>query len=333
MNGRSILVLSLLLSLSACERMFFPDPIEDNKYGNFDLLWRTIDEKYGLFDVKDVDWQTVYDTCRPKLASIRSEVALFDLMASMLDLLRDGHTNLISGFDIGRNWNWYLSRPPNFNRELVERNYLGTGHRITGPFAHNWLRDSVGYVYYSSFSGNFSTPQLDLILYNYREAKGLILDVRDNGGGFLGNARSIAGHFSDQERVAFFEQAKSGPKANDFTGPQAVTVEPEGIQYKGNVVVLTNRSCYSATNSFAAMLQDLPQVTLMGDTTGGGGGLPIYGELPNGWTFRYSATRTFTPDGHSLEVGIPPDIAMDLDSAQLLQGKDSYIEAAIDHLQ
>ena len=116
----------------------------------------------------------------------------------------------------------------------------------------------------------------------------------------------IAGHFSDQERVAFFEQAKSGPKASDFTGPQAVTVEPEGIQYEGNVVVLTNRSCYSATNSFVAMLKGFPQVTLMGDTTkavdclfmenfpmaGPSGTLPPAPSLPTDILWRSESRRT-----------------------------------------
>lgn len=326
---QKILLVGLSLTVTACERLLFPDVIEDNKVENFDLLWKTLNAKYAYFELKEVDWQMVYDTCRPKVDELNSPVALFDLMADMLNLLQDGHTNLISGFDIGRNWNWYLHRPVNFDWNVIERHYLGDDYRITGPFYHSWLLpDSVGYVYYGSFSGDFSASQLDLIMQRFDRAKGLILDLRDNGGGSLGNALALAGRLVMADRIAFFEEAKNGAGPNDFTSAQPVYVRRQGFFYGNPVFVLTNRQCYSATNSFAAMVKGLPQVRLLGDTTGGGGGLPVYGDLPNGWTFRYSATRTFTPDGHSLELGIAPDIAVDLDSLALRSGIDSYIESA-----
>lgn len=333
MNWKQFTPIGLLLFLTACERMFIPDVIDDNKFSNFDLLWETIDSKYGLFDVKDVDWQMVYDTTRPKVDDIESPVVLFDLMADMLNLLEDGHTNLISGFDLGRSWNWYLDHAANFDYNLIERNYLGDNYRITGPFSHTWLRDSVGYIYYGSFSGNFSASQLDLLMVNYENAKGLILDLRDNGGGSLGNALALAGRFAMRQQIGFFEEAKTGPGPNDFTSAQPVYVRRQGIFYSKPVIVLTNRKCYSATNSFVAMVKGMPQVTIMGDTTGGGGGLPVYAELPNGWTFRYSATRTYTPDGYSLELGMAPDVFLTLDTVALQNGVDSFIEAAIQSVQ
>ena len=69
------------------------------------------------------------------------------------------------------------------------------------------------------------------------------------------------------------------------------------------------------------MMSFLPNVTLIGDQTGGGGGLPINNELPNGWRYRFSSTRTIDADGHNIEFGVKPDITVALDSADLANGK------------
>ncbi|MDD3011375.1 MAG: S41 family peptidase, partial [Bacteroidales bacterium] len=103
-------------------------------------------------------------------------------------------------------------------------------------------------------------------------------------------------------------------------------------QYTGNVVVLTNRSCYSATNDFVARMKVLDHVTIMGDKTGGGGGLPIYNELPNGWKYRFSATQTYDAEGVNIEGGIAPDIWVSLNPEDEANGVDSMIEAAVAYL-
>ena len=66
----------------------------------------------------------------------------------------------------------------------------------------------------------------------------------------------------------------------------------------------------------------------MGDHSGGGGGIPFHFELPNGWGFRISTTRTVDRTGYNVEPGIEPDIAVSLDAEELKKGKDSIIEAA-----
>jgi C-terminal processing protease CtpA/Prc len=77
------------------------------------------------------------------------------------------------------------------------------------------------------------------------------------------------------------------------------------------------------------MMRTIPHATLIGDDTGGGGGIPVYGELPNGWTYRFSATQTITPGGEHIEITVPVDIRVDLDSADEANGVDTIIEAAL----
>ena len=58
-------------------------------------------------------------------------------------------------------------------------------------------------------------------------------------------------------------------------------------------MLLINRHSYSATNDFVNAMRYFPNVTLVGDKTGGGSGLPFSSELPNGWGVRFSASPTW----------------------------------------
>ncbi|MDE7090859.1 MAG: peptidase S41, partial [Bacteroidales bacterium] len=82
-----------------------------------------------------------------------------------------------------------------------------------------------------------------------------------------------------------------------------------------------------------SMMQVLPDVTVMGDSTGGGGGLPFNSELPCGWTFRFSAAPMLNAAGEQIENGVAPDVFCQMDTVALRQGIDSMIEAAADYLQ
>ena len=96
---------------------------------------------------------------------------------------------------------------------------------------------------------------------------------------------------------------------------------------------MTNRRSYSATNDFVNSMRQFPNVTTMGDTTGGGSGLPFSSEIPNGWSIRFSASPMFDPDMNQLEFGIEPDVKVDMTSEDMQQGKDTIIETAIKKLK
>ena len=94
------------------------------------------------------------------------------------------------------------------------------------------------------------------------------------------------------------------------------------------VVLLTNRGCFSSANDFAFTMKALENVTLMGDTTGGGGGMPMSSELPNGWVVRFSSAPTYDSEMNDVEFGVAPDIRLDMDDDDIKAGKDTYIERA-----
>lgn len=319
--------------LSSCEKLLIEKSPADNPENNFNILWEQVDEKYSFFDFKHINWDSVYNVYHPKISDGMSEEAQFDVMANMLFELKDGHVNLKSYFDRSRNWKWYLDYPQNFDYSIIERNYLKDDYLITGPF-RNQIIDSIGYIYYGSFSNSFTEKQLDFIMNRFKNLKGIIIDVRDNGGGSESNAYQLAGRFADRKRHAFDEFYKNGPGHSDFTEGFPRYVEPKGGQSYFNrpVVVLTNRLCFSATNSFITLMRVLPNVILIGDSTGGGGGTPIDYDLPNGWTFRFSASKSITVDGINNEGGLPPDIKVDLKDEDKIKGKDTILETAIDFI-
>lgn len=321
------LYLLFILFFASCEKLLVGPGAENNPEENFEVLWNTVNEKYSYFELKRINWDSIYTVYRPKVTSETNQVDLFYTFSDMLYTLRDGHTNLFSGFDVSRNWEWYLNYPVNFNYDVIERNYLGPNHLRTGPF-QSIIIDSVGYVYYESFGLNFSESQWAFVLRNFEDYKGVIIDVRHNGGGSILNAAALAAPFVNEKTLVGYDVFKNGSGKSDFTSPIPKYINPSEFKFNKKVVVLTNRKCYSATNDFVLFMK-AAGATLLGDTTGGGGGLPIDYELPNGWSFRFSASKTLDLDNKEIELGISPDVALNIPNNAALQGRDTYIEAAI----
>ncbi len=330
---RSFFLLGIALFIASCERLLIDENPANSPQGNFESLYQTVKEKYSFFELKNINWDSVRVHYQPEITENMSDQALFDVLDSMLYDLRDGHVNLFSPFDLGRNWNWYLDYPVNFNFDVIERHYLGAGHSIAGGLRYTII-DSIGYVYYGSFSSTISTEGLNKMLADMKGTKGLIFDVRDNGGGRLNNAYALVQRLVPERKEVLRTFEKTGPGINDFGNGLSISLGPsdEG-HYEGPLVVLTNRSCYSATNTFTAILSNYAHVTLIGDQTGGGGGLPIDFELPNGWRYRFSGTISLLPNGYNIELGIPPDIKVDNDPAVNASGTDQILERALDELR
>lgn len=315
--------------LSSCEKILIAPGPENTAVRNFDLLWKLLDEKYAYFAYKDVDWKAVYDAYRPKVYDGMGEAELFAVMADMLNELRDGHVNLTSDFNRSRNWDWYLDHPQNFDKTLLERSYLGRDYQIAGPFRTTVI-DSAGYIYYESFFNNIPDEVIDRLLAKYAGLKGIIIDIRNNGGGDSDNAAILASRFAGQKTLVGYTRYKSGPGPRDFTRAYPQYLEPGGSrQFTKPVVVLTNRSVYSAANKFASFMSHLPNVTLIGDATGGGGGAPISSELANGWLVRFTATQALNANLEPAEGGVQPGIKAAMLPADAEQGKDTILETAL----
>lgn len=331
------MLLSLLFFItSACENLILEAEPENEPLEVFDYLWTQCNEKYAFFEYKGIDWDAVYDEYRPQIKPGMGQIELFNVLFAMLNELRDGHVNLFSPFNVSR-YNIDLLGPENIDFRLLRENYLGEDYFITGPFQHDFVSgDRVGYVRYASFGRSFTELDLDYVLLRYQETDGLIIDIRQNGGGSLSNSLRILNRFALEKTLVWNSYLKIGPGPDDFSDPQPAYLEPvdadKRLTYDKEVVVLVDRGTYSAASFFTLGARALPKFTIIGDNTGGGLGMPNGGQLPNGWTYRFSISQTLTPDGENFEDGIPPDERVLLSPVNRLQGKDPVLERAIERL-
>lgn len=327
----TIVVLGLFFA--GCEKVLMDEQPGDDPVTSFEYLWNTANEKYSFFEYKNINWDAIYEEYRPQISNDMTNYQLFTVLKNMLNELKDGHVNLSASFDVSR-YTFTYNAPENFNFRLLKDNYIGWDYRQTGPLVNTsfqWGEKTIGYIYYGSFSKTVQYADIDLAVQSLQHTDGIILDMRSNGGGAVNNIYTIGSRFADQKRFIYSSILKNGPGHDDFGSPAEVSMEVGGLyQYTKKVMLLTNRGCYSATSFFTLAMKAFPHVTQVGDTTGGGLGSPAGFELPNGWGYRFSVSRTFSPDGDNWENGVPPDVVVWMDPIHEAQGIDDIMEKAIE---
>ena len=333
---KTYILLFCLLAFASCERAFMEQDEPKNPVNVFEYLWNQVDQNYTFFDVKGINWDSVREVYCPKVNDDMGRDSLFRVCAAMLNTLRDGHTNLISGFDVSHNDSVYykMYAEKNIDEDVVFLNYLTVNHHTTGSFTHNAIRDGkVAYLRYSSFSNDINESVLKYLVNYYKSCDGLILDLRQNGGGSLSNVSKLLGIFDNHKQLLYQTQVKSGPEHDAFKDAETVYAADSSVldnPYTKPVAVLIDRGSFSATSFFAICTMAYDNIKLFGDYSGGGLGIPNGGMLPNGWVYRFSATRTLANDGNNYENGVPPDVQVILDPACTAQGIDNVIEVAGD---
>lgn len=327
--------LILLAGLTACHPLEEP---QGGNRGNFEALWQTVDEHYCFFAEKEIDWQAIHDRYAPAVTPELSRSQLFGLCARMLNELRDGHTNLSSSFETSYYREWWSAYPQNFNLRIIQENYLNFDYRQLGGVIYGMLAQNVGYVHIPSFSSGLSSGNINNVLADLLTANGLIIDLRDNGGGSMSYAEEWVRHFTGQPLTVGYMQHKTGPGHDDFSTPFPIEFKAPAagsIVWVKPVVILTNRSTFSAANYMVMCMKELPQVIHAGAVTGGGGGMPMSFELPGGWNLRMSAVKVLDVRGETTEFGIAPDegFAVDMDPQAEANGRDSMLDFAINAIK
>lgn len=325
-------LISFILCLLAFTSCVDEEQYSDTPRGNFEALWKIMDQHYCFFDYKKqvygLDWNSIYDKYKVRIYDGMNDDRLFEVLGDMLGELRDGHVNMYSSSNVARNWSFQEDYPSNFI-DTLQRAYIGTNYRMTCGIKYTILDDNIGYMYIGTMENSIGSGNIDDILSYFELCNGIIIDVRENGGGLIDNAEILASHFTNKELLVGYMQHKTGTGHSDFSAMQEQVLKPSsGLRWQKSAVVLTNRKVFSATNEFVKYMKCCDKVSIVGDRTGGGAGLPLNSEIPNGWNIRFSACPMYDKDKQSTEFGIDPDYKVDINKTDFLRNKDTIIEYA-----
>jgi carboxyl-terminal processing protease len=191
----------------------------------------------------------------------------------------------------------------------------------------------VGYIWIASFNGREEiADEFDRALASVKDAPGIVIDVRDNQGGFGNAPMRIVGRFASKTFLASIGHIKGGFGHSELLSHPA-NLSPTGQwQYKGPVALLTNVQTGSATDLFTVWLKNAAPVVQVGSTTHGNlSGTGQYVVLPCGLAARISNGYVADPEDRPIEVnGNVPDVPVEPAVADYLAKRDPVLERAIE---
>jgi hypothetical protein len=320
----------IFVMLIACSKPFLGDDPANSPVTIFEEFWKGIDATWPAFETKRVNWDSVYNVYRPQITLSTTNAELTTIMTNLILLLKDAHTNVYpknaAAFPPYPKYPSYF-----YGINWVKNNYL-KNFKGNSAIAYGLISPSIGYIYIASF-GNSSDQYaiIDTIIKEFGDLKGIVIDVRNNGGGSSANSETIASRFTSETRLYSFARFRINTETKSLGDFINAEISPSGTtKFNNKVAVLSNRYSYSATEDFLLMMKSFPQVIQLGDNTGGGSETrPIFKELPNGWIYRVASRLTYDADKQLISKGIMPDFYVRTTKADSLNGKDPIIEKAI----
>ena len=211
-----------------------------------------------------------------------------------------------------------------------DHDYTMKRKKVENPTVeYKMLSDNIGYISVSSFYEVTAKQFIDAVGdLNVQGMEGLIVDLRDNGGGLLDIAVEMLDFMLPEGKIVYTEDKKGNIiDAYNSTDEQKFT-KP--------LVLLVNGYSASASEIFAGAIKDYGIGTLVGTNTYGKGIVQRMFPLDDGSAVKVTIAKYFTPKGNDIhKIGIKPDIEVEFDSAKYKESngeEDNQLDAAINEM-
>lgn len=334
----------------------------------FDILWFTFAEHFAFNKELKWNWQTNYKTWRNKISDNMSESSLAEVIKELIDELGDAHAYVESkddSFFAMHNIKWEKFKNRVFQEGFLQQTEFSSfrdffqdlnkkrNKIISSYFDKNYLPQKLNRsLLWASLPHDISylsiddmseytadeTVQADIkevdrslqhIMPILTNAKGLVIDLRWNSGGYDVVSQRILSYLIDKPLLI---GSKSYRTESGFSKPEGIIVNPAAFdRYLGPIVVLTSGITMSAAESFLLGIAAREQVTIVGEPSNGGFSDSLPKQLPNGWSFTLSNERYLDHNGVNHEYrGYPVEKYFEyLNAADLKADKDSALIEAI----
>lgn len=355
------------------------DYVEGNFSEVFDAYWNGMNNNYVFWDIDTTNWDRVYKQYKPLFAKLNLADSIdvrtgYTYFKEMTSGLIDSH------YDLSFNDSWladsssinpayqrklakpdyhdpisvlhfYYTLPDNYLDEGWKRGFVNVGNSqyvaVAGTIDQHTL-----YFYFNSFNlkSLYETDDDNAVktveqyffdmINNTPDIKGIILDVRGNGGGSLADLNFLLGRMIDKRLDFGFTRSKQGNGRLDYSPwtPAFVTPQAGANNITAPIVMLADAWSVSMSEITTMAVKSLPNGHFVGERTWGGNGPLTANKFYNGGQFSTGfINQTYTSslmlkyrDGKIYEgIGFPPDIEVKYDESALELGADPQLEAAL----
>ncbi len=323
----------------SCSELIVQSPESDQNIEDFEISWNAVNDVYPLLEYKKINWDSIYAVYRLRTENAQGDEfykVLFDLLRELKDphvfLSSKGH-GLIMPYQSPR-----YKRDLNAYSPLVVRKYFSAKLQLACRDRVEYAihRDNIGYVCIASFNDEGTLDDFDAVLDQLMDTRGLIIDVRRNVGGSTGNIEKVVCRFIQSP----LKYMKGFTKGNVPYNKNPIQPKSSRKRYVNPVVILINGTTISAGELFAELMNQIPTVTLLGDTTTGAAcgdvaeNIEADYDLPSGKQIHIGTTYACRYDGLPIDWnGILPEIRVVQTEADIKNNKDRQLEYAIELLR
>ncbi|MBC7390272.1 MAG: hypothetical protein H7329_13735 [Opitutaceae bacterium] len=360
----------------SCNKLFIkPDGVSEPEK-NFEIFWNDINNGYPYFVEDNINWKDRYKEYKTQVTSSTSITQLYTYFTKMLGGFSDGHLSvkyqgnsysnekrgpnsaqlvkndgsddLVTTSDVFYYYHFYRINESYLDPDtyVVKKatNGIENGNEDTVCIYGYRQQDKILYINITSFLTKYRFDNLLVEIFSlYPDSKGLILDLRMNGGGNLAtmwNAMSVFMPSGVSEVKYAFNKEKVGPLPENFGAETYFAIHGNYFQttFSQPIVVLANRFTVSAAEHAVLALREINKVRqkkikIIGDYTYGATSFIVERTLPCG--IQYTLVNNKTTDiNHNIieRTGVRPDEFSYLTASKIMDGNnpDEQLNRAIE---